>query len=386
MTKNNNNYGPDYLNQACMVTRYAEMKPFKRCDYCTMQTKECMGIHTNLLIAALVFLITMSIVLQNTIVTAVLGVIAIIIAISISLKVNTETDKMVNTSHRLRESLEQVNKMHQSLGEAHKDALAASEAKNTFLANISHELRTPLNAIIGYSELLLEDVEENNHQIYEKDLNRIKDSGFHLLEIVNGLLDLAKIESGKMLLSIETFSIHDLMTEIINLIQPDLNNKNNKLVLEYSDNINQLVTDKIRLKQILINVISNACKFTDNGSITITISKNELRYISVSIIDTGIGIKEEQLSHIFEPFHQADDSTTRIYGGTGLGLTISHRLCQILNGSIKVQSEEGRGTCFTIKFPETLNLTDVIENKEISNRAPNQMFEKPVIIQGRLKT
>jgi len=337
-----------YINPSCLITYYGNIKPFKRCDSCTMRAGDCMGMRVNLLVAVLMFMVVVIINISNSIVISSIGFVVIGIAIYISRKVNLETDKMVATSSRLTKSLNESSQMHSALEVAHNDAVSAVKTKDIFLANISHELRTPLNAVIGYSELLTEITEDNNHYEYKDDLMRIHDSGVHLLDIVNELLDMAKIESGKILLSVSVFYFNDLLNEVINVLQPDLDKKSNSVNLVFKDAVNDITSDKIRLKQILINIIGNACKFTENGCIVITVSKKTLGFINISVRDTGIGINNESMKYIFEPFRQGDKSTES-YEGTGLGLSISRRLAQMLGGDISVESKEGISGLYRFK-------------------------------------
>lgn len=230
---------------------------------------------------------------------------------------------------------------------------AANKAKSDFLTNMSHELRTPLNAIIGYSELVKEELEEKGESTSSKDLETINRAGLHLLSLINGILDLSKIEADKMDTYIESFNIKDLINEVSVQIKPLIDKNNNTLVIEYDININHLSTDKTKLKQILFNLLSNSAKFTDNGTITlhIYIKNSQDDVINFSVTDTGIGMTEQQLSKIFKNFSQADSSIVSKFGGTGLGLLISKQFCDLINGTIQVKSILGIGTTFTIQIP-----------------------------------
>jgi len=237
---------------------------------------------------------------------------------------------------------------------ARDQALEASRAKSAFLANMSHELRTPLNAIIGYSEMLSEDAEEAGNVDMLTDLKKIHASGIHLLSVIRDILDLSKIEAGKVEINIEAFSITTLIDEIMPIIAP-LAKKNGNTLTQTSTLTDDIIkADPVKLKQSLFNLLSNACKFTQQGNISLNISQqtiDEKNWIVFRVYDTGIGITSEQMKKLFNEFSQADSTTTRQYGGTGLGLVISQRFCQLMGGNIEASSEYGSGSVFTIKLP-----------------------------------
>lgn len=238
--------------------------------------------------------------------------------------------------------------------EARNTALEANIAKSRFLANMSHELRTPLNAIMGYSELISEDVRASDTSQILKDAERVHSAAEHLLRLINDVLDLSKIEAGKFELLIEEFSIDDLLCDISAMIEPLVENKRNQLVFNTQTNNGSMVADPVRLKQIIYNLLSNACKFTESGVVTLTadlFTKHSEEWIAISISDTGIGIEEEKLESMFEEFSQADASTSRQYGGTGLGLAISRKLCYLMGGELIAHSEVGKGSSFIIYLP-----------------------------------
>ena len=256
-------------------------------------------------------------------------------------------------------------------------AEAASTAKSAFLANMSHELRTPLNAIIGYSEMLQEETEELGYDELIPDLEKIRTSGRHLLSLINDILDLSKIEAGRMDLYLETFEIATLIEEVASTAAPLIEKNGNTLNLHQISNMGTMHGDITKVQQILLNLLSNAAKFTKNGTITLTASREKIaghssepreensseptadsqssiaskEFLVINCTDTGIGMNPEQLQHIFQPFTQADVSTTRKYGGTGLGLAISQRFCLMMGGNISVKSQEGFGSTFTISLP-----------------------------------
>lgn len=237
---------------------------------------------------------------------------------------------------------------------AKEDAEDASESKSIFLANMSHELRTPLNAIIGYSELILDTASDKHGPQNTKDLKRIASSGHHLLSLINDILDLSKIEAGKMRFNFEETEIVPLIVDIADSFQPILKKNNNTLLVNCEKELGCVVVDPIRLKQIVINLLSNAIKFTEHGSVHIQVSrqmKENRPWITVQVSDTGIGISEEVLSHLFKPFQQANTVSISKHGGTGLGLAISRRMCREMGGDIQVKSRENQGSTFTIWLP-----------------------------------
>jgi PAS domain S-box-containing protein len=239
---------------------------------------------------------------------------------------------------------------------AKADAEAANVAKSEFLANMSHELRTPLNAVIMYSELLQEEAVDRGVESFVPDLERIRAGGKHLLALVNGVLDLSKIEAGKMDLYLETFDIASMVKDVATTVEPLVHKKSNKLILRFSPDIGTMHADLTKVRQILFNLLSNASKFTENGTITIDVSRaaGVGGWITFRVSDTGIGMSSEQLQKLFQPFTQADASTTRKFGGTGLGLVISRSFCQMMGGDVVVESRPGEGSAFTVTLPGNL--------------------------------
>jgi signal transduction histidine kinase/DNA-binding response OmpR family regulator len=244
--------------------------------------------------------------------------------------------------------------------EARERAEEANRTKSAFLANMSHELRTPLNAIIGYSEILEEDAIDNDQDYLVKDLKKIQNAGRHLLSLINDVLDLAKIESGKVDIYLESFDIAKMVKDIIDTIQPTCEKNNNKLKVDCPSNIGLMRSDLTKVRQSLFNLLSNASKFTQNGEVTLQIvqkilqSKQGEKQKSIHFIvsDTGIGMKPEQCKKLFQAFSQADSSTTRKYGGTGLGLSITQNFANMLGGEVIAESEYGAGSVFTLKLPQ----------------------------------
>jgi signal transduction histidine kinase/CheY-like chemotaxis protein len=230
----------------------------------------------------------------------------------------------------------------------------ADRHKSEFLANMSHELRTPLNAIIGYSEMLQEDAADQGADPLIDDLKKINAAGKHLLELINAVLDLSKIEAGKMELYLETFDVPGLVQDIAAVIQPLAAKNVNRLEVDCRDDIGTMRADLTKVRQALFNLLSNACKFTDHGTISLLVSRDGgegPESIVFSVRDTGIGMTPEQLTRLFEAFSQADAATTRKYGGTGLGLALSRRLCRMMGGDVTVESKAGHGSTFTIRLP-----------------------------------
>ena len=236
-------------------------------------------------------------------------------------------------------------------------AVSASNAKSDFLANMSHELRTPLTAIIGYAEILVEDVTSGQLGESVRRLESIAKAGRHLLEMINGLLDLAKIEARKMELFLSTFSLNDLLQEIGQITKPLMDKNGNEFRIISNQSIDEMRSDEAKLRQCLTNLLGNAAKFTKQGTVDLTVGQ-EMRddgaWVVFAVSDTGIGMDEEQVGRVFESFSQADTSISRRFGGTGLGLSITKQYCEMLGGEITVQSALNRGTTFTMKISARL--------------------------------
>jgi signal transduction histidine kinase/CheY-like chemotaxis protein/HAMP domain-containing protein len=243
---------------------------------------------------------------------------------------------------------------------ARDQAMAATRAKSQFLTNMSHELRTPLNAIIGITEMLKEDAQETGEDPLIEPLDRIHHAGAHLLALINEILDLAKIESGKFELHSEDVDLGCLMEDVARTAEPLALKNGNRLDIGIASDLGSIQADPVRLRQVIFNLLSNACKFTRNGTVTLRANRETApdgHRVSISVEDTGIGLTEDQCAKLFQEFTQADSSTTRKYGGTGLGLAISRRLCRIMGGDVEVQSTVGQGSTFTVTLPAGRGLT-----------------------------
>jgi two-component system, NtrC family, sensor kinase len=272
----------------------------------------------------------------------------------------TLEQKVSDRTAQLQEAMEEAD-------QARSAAEAANQSKSTFLANMSHELRTPMNAIIGYSQMLIEEAAEREPAEFIPDLEKIQIAGKHLLSLINDILDLSKIEAGRMELYLETFDLTSLIEQVVATIQPLLAQNNNKFKLNcvhegFSPEnrpLGQMQSDLTKVRQCLLNLFSNACKFTHDGTITLTVTRKALGQssdtITFQVSDTGIGMTSEQMGKLFQPFTQADASTTRRYGGTGLGLAITRHFCHLMGGQISLDSRLREGTTFTICLPAEIS-------------------------------
>ena len=252
------------------------------------------------------------------------------------------------------EDVTERRRAEEEVAKARETAEAANRTKSLFLANMSHELRTPLNAILGYSEMLQEEATDQGVLEFLPDLQKIHSAGKHLLSLINDILDLSKIEAGKMELYLETFHVPKLIEEIVETIQPLVKANSNTLRVQCPANLGSMRADMIKMRQSLFNLLSNAAKFTADGAISLEVSRKTIEehdWIWFRVTDTGIGMSPEQLVKLFQTFTQADASTTRKFGGTGLGLALTRRFCQLMGGDVSVHSVPGEGSAFTIKVP-----------------------------------
>ena len=275
----------------------------------------------------------------------------------------------------------------QQLSEARLNAEIASQAKSQLMANVSHELRTPLHAILGYTEMLIEDAEHDGRQDAARDARKVQDSAHHLLKLINEILDLAKIEAGKMEITHEPVNLVELADEVLQSLGPLAKNRGNQMILASPEDPIIVLTDGFRLRQCLMNLISNAIKFTRDGQVAVTFEKHGTTtgraHYEIKVADTGIGMSAEAQSRLFEPFQQGDGSVTRVYGGTGLGLALTREMMQLLGGTVGVESVAGLGSTFTLSLPakglqakdvdvqigadEAASLILVIDDDEVSN-------------------
>ncbi|HEX6656026.1 MAG TPA: ATP-binding protein [Candidatus Limnocylindria bacterium] len=242
-------------------------------------------------------------------------------------------------------------RLFQEVEEKGRELEIASQHKSQFLANMSHELRTPLNAIIGYSEMLQEEAEDLGEDAFLPDLQKINAAGKHLLGLINDILDLSKIEAGRMDLFLETFEVGQLVRDVEAIVQPLVEKNGNTLIVECPDDVGTMDADLTKVRQTLFNLLSNAAKFTDRGTITLAVARESDDWITFAVSDTGIGMTDEQLGRLFEAFSQAEASTRSKYGGTGLGLAISRAFCRMMGGDITVESVHGQGSTFTVRLP-----------------------------------
>lgn len=264
----------------------------------------------------------------------------------------------LKVQERTCELAEKNAELYQAKDAAEQARIAAemaNRAKTAFLTNMSHELRTPLNAVIGYGEILIEELTENKLPHWVHDMEKILSAALHLLSLINDILDISKVEAGKVSVHLERFNIETLIKEITLIIQPLIQQKHNTLYLQISTQLGELYTDSTKVRQILFNLLSNAAKFSEHGEIRMIVHTENTAdgndWIVFNVIDQGIGMSPEQVKRLFQPFMQADSSTTRKFGGTGLGLAISKSFTEMLGGRIAISSELNKGSTFTVFLP-----------------------------------
>jgi len=285
-------------------------------------------------------------------------------------------------TQELEEEIYHRKQTQEELLNAKHAAEEANRAKSTFLANMSHELRTPLNAIIGYSEMLEEETRDSGKVENVQDLKKIQSAGKHLLALINDVLDLSKIEAGKMGLHLETFEVSQVIEEMVTTLQPAATKNSNSIRVHLEENVGAMRADITKVRQILFNLLSNACKFTDHGTISLHVDQIKAEgknWIQFQVGDTGIGISAKQKENLFQEFAQADASIARKYGGTGLGLAITHRFVQLMKGKISVESEAGQGAIFTVQLPANVvvEATEPAPTKEASKSSGTLPETKP---------
>ena len=264
------------------------------------------------------------------------------------------SDELGDLAAAFNEMTEQLQVARRELEQAHAAAQGASQAKGAFLARMSHELRTPLNAIIGYSEMLREDAESAGNAALAGDLDKIKKSGTHLLAMINEVLDLAKIEAGKMTVHVESFAIAPVVREVAAAITPLARENGNTVRVAADAELGAMRSDATKVRQVLFNLLGNACKFTRNGTITLSAQRaadHDTARVVFTVADTGVGMTPGQLASAFREFEQGGPTAGHVEGGTGLGLAISQRLCRLMGGDLIGESESGRGTTFRAVLP-----------------------------------
>jgi len=257
-------------------------------------------------------------------------------------------------TEKLKEEIAYRRLAEESLEVAREEAVAGARLKSDFIANVSHEFRTPLNAILGYGEILKFEAEKLSRPDLVEDLKSIETAGRHLLGLINDILDFSKLQAGKIELRHETFSVETLVEDVMTTIRPLARRNDNRIEVRYAEPPGTMTADPARVRQVLLNLLSNANKFTEDGEVTLEICRRQIGeadWMQFTVRDTGIGIAPEKILTLFQEFTQGEATTTRKYGGTGLGLAISHRLCQMLGGDISVSSDRGRGSVFTVNLP-----------------------------------
>lgn len=272
-------------------------------------------------------------------------------------QVEQRTAQLNHALHDLQQAQQQLERSFEEVLKAKEIAENANHSKSNFLANMSHELCTPLNAIVGFSELLQMMAKDSNlEEEWISNIQEIHNSGWHLYRLVNNILKISKLEAGQKELRLDNCDVSQLVEEVVDRVRPLAEKKQNQLEVRYTNNPGIVRSDRAKIHDILFHILENACKFTVKGRIILTVARHDEidpAEISFQVSDTGVGIAPEELSRIFQPFTQVDESSTREYGGAGLGLAIAQQLCQIMGGAIAVSSELGQGSTFSIRLPAT---------------------------------
>ncbi len=292
----------------------------------------------------------------------------------------------------LDETIRALGAARDAATEAQQKAESASRAKSMFLANMSHELRTPLNAIIGYSEMLQEDAADMSATEIAADLKKITGAGKHLLGLINDVLDFSKIEAGRMDLNLETVDVATLMRDVEGTAAPVVKKQGNQFVVHSESDVGTMTADPGKVRQVLLNLLSNAGKFTTNGTVTLRAARTERHgedFLALSVEDTGLGLTREQFGRLFQAFAQADTTTQRDHGGTGLGLALCRRFTLMMGGDIEVESKAGSGSTFTVMLPAKGPAPDSIDaaaGDEVDDSEPisfqTRMFQIPTALRG----
>jgi signal transduction histidine kinase len=324
--------------------------------------------------------------LQSDLVATALAIACLFVFVAIfGIHSHMQMRRLVQTKHEVQSQNDRIRLQNDHIEKARKQAEVARKeaelarheavrereaaesanlAKSSFLANMSHELRTPLNAIIGYSELIDDEAEDAGLLQFRPDLQKIKTAGQHLLGLINAVLDLSKIEAGKMELQLEDYDLGVLIDEVANTSQPLVAKNRNQFHLKVEAGCGVMHIDAPKVRQVLFNLLGNAGKFTEDGNVTLTVrapqQPEDRRWLTFMVSDDGIGMTTPQLDKLFQPFTQADATTTRQYGGTGLGLVISRRLCRLMDGDLTVESEPGHGSKFLVRIPAQMGVGEAV--------------------------